>query len=106
MNNPGYERCVAQVGRGGGGGRGAAARRAGPHHKTLPALLPSAQQAALEASAHLGLTPPPRPLAPHAAQVRRSLVTATAATAAMSSFLMGAIANVPFAIMPGMGVNA
>jgi xanthine/uracil/vitamin C permease (AzgA family) len=40
------------------------------------------------------------------AQTRRSLVTATAATAAMSSFLMGAIANVPFAIMPGMGVNA
>jgi hypothetical protein len=39
-------------------------------------------------------------------QVRRSLVTATAATAAMSSVLMGAIANVPFAIMPGMGVNA
>ncbi|GBF94236.1 adenine guanine permease [Raphidocelis subcapitata] len=40
------------------------------------------------------------------AKVRRSLVTATAATAAMSSFLMGAVANVPFAIMPGMGVNA
>jgi xanthine/uracil/vitamin C permease (AzgA family) len=37
---------------------------------------------------------------------RKSLVTATAATAAMASFLMGAIANVPFAIMPGMGVNA
>jgi hypothetical protein len=33
------------------------------------------------------------------AKTRRSLVTATAATAAMSSFLMGAIANVPFAIM-------
>lgn len=39
-------------------------------------------------------------------RVRGSLVTATAATAAMASFLMGAIANVPFAIMPGMGVNA
>ncbi|KAI8469129.1 MAG: xanthine/uracil/vitamin C permease-like protein [Monoraphidium minutum] len=38
--------------------------------------------------------------------VRKSLVTATAATAAMATLLMGAIANVPFAIMPGMGVNA
>lgn len=40
------------------------------------------------------------------AATRKSLVTATAATAAMSSFLMGSVANVPFAIMPGMGVNA
>lgn len=37
---------------------------------------------------------------------RQSLVTATAATACMATFLMGAIANVPFAVMPGMGVNA
>ncbi|KIZ05321.1 putative MFS transporter, AGZA family, xanthine/uracil permease [Monoraphidium neglectum] len=37
---------------------------------------------------------------------RKSLVTATAATAAMATFLMGSIANLPFAIMPGMGVNA
>jgi hypothetical protein len=38
--------------------------------------------------------------------VRRSLITATAATSLMGCFLMGAVANLPLAIAPGMGINA
>jgi len=36
-------------------------------------------------------------------EVRRDLVTATAALAALSSFLMGLLANLPVALAPGMG---
>lgn len=38
--------------------------------------------------------------------VRRDLITATAAIAALSSFLMGVGANIPIAVAPGMGLNA
>ncbi|KIY95064.1 putative MFS transporter, AGZA family, xanthine/uracil permease, partial [Monoraphidium neglectum] len=38
--------------------------------------------------------------------VRRSLISATAATSLMACFLMGAVANLPLAIAPGMGINA
>eukprot|EP00882_Tetradesmus_deserticola_P019170 GHRQ01020620.1.p1 GENE.GHRQ01020620.1~~GHRQ01020620.1.p1 ORF type:complete len:194 (-),score=35.41 GHRQ01020620.1:592-1173(-) len=36
-------------------------------------------------------------------EVRRSLISATAATSLMACFLMGAIANLPLAVAPGMG---
>jgi AGZA family xanthine/uracil permease-like MFS transporter len=36
-------------------------------------------------------------------EVRRSLITATAASSLMACFLMGAIANLPLAVAPGMG---
>ncbi|WIA36283.1 hypothetical protein OEZ86_007609 [Tetradesmus obliquus] len=39
-------------------------------------------------------------------EVRRSLISATAATSLMACFLMGAIANLPLAVAPGMGINA
>jgi hypothetical protein len=39
-------------------------------------------------------------------EVRRSLITATAATSLMACFLMGAVANLPLAVAPGMGINA
>jgi xanthine/uracil/vitamin C permease (AzgA family) len=39
-------------------------------------------------------------------EVRRSLITATAATSLMACFLMGALANLPLAVAPGMGINA
>ncbi|WIA38688.1 hypothetical protein OEZ86_001993 [Tetradesmus obliquus] len=39
-------------------------------------------------------------------EVRRSLITATAASSLMACFLMGAIANLPLAVAPGMGINA
>lgn len=38
--------------------------------------------------------------------INRDLVTATAAIAAFSSFLMGLCANMPIALAPGMGLNA
>ncbi|KAF8457188.1 nucleoside transporter [Terfezia claveryi] len=38
--------------------------------------------------------------------IRRDLITATAAIAALSSFLMGIGANIPIAVAPGMGLNA
>lgn len=40
------------------------------------------------------------------AEVRRDLVTATAAIAALTSFMMGLCANMPIALAPGMGLNA
>lgn len=40
------------------------------------------------------------------AEVRRDLVTATAAIAALTSFMMGLCANMPIAVAPGMGLNA
>lgn len=44
---------------------------------------------------------------PHAQeQVRRSLVTATAASSCLASALMGVGANLPIAAAPGMGLNA
>jgi AGZA family xanthine/uracil permease-like MFS transporter len=39
-------------------------------------------------------------------EVRRSLISATAATSLMACFLMGAVANLPLAVAPGMGINA
>lgn len=39
-------------------------------------------------------------------EVRRDLVTATAAISALSSFAMGLCANMPIALAPGMGINA
>lgn len=36
-------------------------------------------------------------------EVRRSLITGTAATSLMATFLMGAVANMPLAVAPGMG---
>ncbi|KAI1771608.1 permease family-domain-containing protein [Hypoxylon cercidicola] len=41
-----------------------------------------------------------------AAEVRRDLVTATAAISALSSFCMGLFANLPVSLAPGMGLNA
>ena len=40
------------------------------------------------------------------ADVRRDLVTATAAISALTSFCMGLFANMPIALAPGMGLNA
>jgi AGZA family xanthine/uracil permease-like MFS transporter len=37
---------------------------------------------------------------------RRELITATAVSAAIACFLMGTVAKLPFAIAPGMGLNA
>ncbi|KAK1758316.1 permease family-domain-containing protein [Echria macrotheca] len=39
-------------------------------------------------------------------EVKRDLVTATAAISAFGSFFMGLLANMPVAIAPGMGLNA
>ncbi|KAM0551231.1 hypothetical protein ACHAPJ_008576 [Fusarium lateritium] len=39
-------------------------------------------------------------------EVRRDLVMATAAIAALSSFMFGLITNLPIALAPGMGLNA
>ncbi|GAD94411.1 hypothetical protein UREG_07549 [Paecilomyces variotii No. 5] len=38
--------------------------------------------------------------------IRRDLITATAAIAALSTFCMGLFANMPIALAPGMGLNA
>lgn len=40
------------------------------------------------------------------AEVRRNLVTATAASSLIACFIMGAIANMPLALSPGIGLNA
>jgi hypothetical protein len=40
------------------------------------------------------------------ADVRKSLITATAAVCVISHFLMGVVANMPLALCPGMGLNA
>lgn len=37
-------------------------------------------------------------------EIRRDLVTATAAISALTSFCMGLFANMPIALAPGMGV--
>ncbi|KAF7626423.1 putative nucleoside transporter [Aspergillus flavus] len=39
-------------------------------------------------------------------EVKRDLVTATAAIAALGTFFMGLLANLPVALAPGMGLNA
>lgn len=39
-------------------------------------------------------------------EVHRDIVTATAAIAALSTFMMGLLANLPVAMAPGMGLNA
>ena len=36
-------------------------------------------------------------------RLKRSLISATAATSLMGTFLMGAVANLPLAVAPGMG---
>ncbi|KAI2770677.1 hypothetical protein F4815DRAFT_489185 [Daldinia loculata] len=41
-----------------------------------------------------------------AAEIKRDLVTATAAISALSSFCMGLFANLPVSLAPGMGLNA
>ncbi|KAK8005135.1 MFS transporter- AGZA family- xanthine/uracil permease [Apiospora arundinis] len=41
-----------------------------------------------------------------AAEVKRDMVTATAAIAALTSFCMGFFANLPVSLAPGMGLNA
>jgi len=38
--------------------------------------------------------------------VRGDLVTATAASSLVACFIMGAFANMPLALAPGMGLNA
>lgn len=40
------------------------------------------------------------------ADVRRDLITTTAAIAALASFLMGLLANLPVGMAPGLGLNA
>ena len=35
-----------------------------------------------------------------------ALITATAVSAAVATFMMGFLANLPFALAPGMGINA
>lgn len=39
-------------------------------------------------------------------QVRGDMVTATAASSLIACFIMGAFANMPLALAPGMGLNA
>lgn len=39
-------------------------------------------------------------------EVQRDLITTTAAIAALSSFLMGLLANLPVGLAPGLGLNA
>ncbi|KAK9764508.1 hypothetical protein K7432_007914 [Basidiobolus ranarum] len=39
-------------------------------------------------------------------QVKRDLITATAAISAIACIAMGSLANLPFALAPGMGINA
>ena len=39
-------------------------------------------------------------------EVRRDLITTTAAIASLSSFLMGLLANLPVGLAPGLGLNA
>lgn len=40
------------------------------------------------------------------AEVQRDLITTTAAISALSSFLMGLLANLPVGLAPGLGLNA
>lgn len=40
------------------------------------------------------------------ADIKRDMVTATAAISALASFFMGLLANMPVALAPGMGLNA
>ena len=39
-------------------------------------------------------------------EVRQDLITSTAAISALSSFLMGLLANLPVGLAPGLGLNA
>lgn len=39
-------------------------------------------------------------------EVRRDLITTTAAVSALASFLMGLLANLPVGMAPGLGLNA
>jgi len=40
------------------------------------------------------------------AEINRDLITTTAAIAALASFLMGLLANLPVGMAPGLGLNA
>lgn len=40
------------------------------------------------------------------AEVQKELITATAASAALASVLMGVFANIPVGLAPGLGLNA
>ena len=39
-------------------------------------------------------------------EIQRDLITTTAAIAALASFLMGLLANLPVGLAPGLGLNA
>lgn len=39
-------------------------------------------------------------------KLRQNLITATAASSIVSCFIMGAFANMPVALAPGLGLNA
>jgi adenine/guanine/hypoxanthine permease len=39
-------------------------------------------------------------------EVKRELITSTAAVSALASFLMGLLANLPVGLAPGLGLNA
>ena len=39
-------------------------------------------------------------------EVRKDMITATAASAALASFLLGLLANLPVGMAPGLGLNA
>ena len=39
-------------------------------------------------------------------EVRQDLITSTAAISALSTFLMGVLANLPVGLAPGLGLNA
>ena len=40
------------------------------------------------------------------AEVQRDLITTTAAVSALASVLLGALANLPVGMAPGLGLNA
>lgn len=40
------------------------------------------------------------------AEVQKDLITSTAGIAALASFLMGLLANLPVGMAPGLGLNA
>ena len=40
------------------------------------------------------------------ADFKRDMIIVTAGTSGLACFLMGMMANVPFALAPGMGINA
>ncbi|KAJ8091827.1 hypothetical protein PM082_021063 [Marasmius tenuissimus] len=53
-----------------------------------------------------GTCPNDRDYAQCVSEVRRDLIISTAAISALASFLMGAVANLPIGMAPGLGLNA